>query len=368
MRKIVIFYRDFMYSDFSYSLGGIQSYIQLLIRALCKEYKIIVVQAHDHKFSFESNDFSLISLGYYDIKKAISYIEKSKLKHSEDIFLFASEQYAGKTKWENTMVIQHGIYWDLPVSVYNKKLKNSFLQKIFKIFENYRNYKRMQIFKNIVCVDYNYINWYRTITPATHNINFYPILNCASDAFFNAKNNSDENTITVLFARRFVELRGVSILISVTDKLIKKYSHVRVKIAGDGPYKELLHKKFEASEKVSFFNVTYNGMPDFMSSCDIVIVPSLGSEGTSFSAIEAMALGKAVVATNVGGLTNIIIDGYNGILVDINEDRFYESIAHLVENEDYRKKIGKNARIVAEKAFSFEVWSKSWKKVLTRLS
>jgi len=47
---------------------------------------------------------------------------------------------------------------------------------------------------------------------------------------------------------------------------------------------------------------------------DIAVVPSIASEGTSLSVAEAMGAGCAVVATAVGGVTNMIINGHNGIL------------------------------------------------------
>ena len=48
---------------------------------------------------------------------------------------------------------------------------------------------------------------------------------------------------------------------------------------------------------------------------DIAVVPSLASEGTTFAVAEAMAAGCSVIATHVGGVTNMIVHNYNGLLV-----------------------------------------------------
>lgn len=367
MSKLIIFYRNFMNKDYSFSVGGIQSYIQLLIRATHSKYRITIIQCSDNKFTLEDETFLLVSLGHHDKSKAVKYIEDNLLTEPEDILIFASEQFSVKTKWKNTLAIQHGIYWDLPINIYNKRITNRWLRKSFKLFENYRNFKRISKFKNVVCVDYNYINWYRAISEGQDTINFYPILNCAGDTFFNLMNDTKSDEVKILFARRFVELRGVEILVPVVKTLIEKYNNVHFLIAGEGPKKKLLTQELTNLPRVSFFNITYNQMPKFMSQADIIMVPSLGSEGTSFSALEGMALGKAVIASNVGGLTNIIIDGYNGLLVNASLKSFVKGLSELIENDNYRINLSRNARRTAELSYTFESWEKRWIMILEEI-
>ncbi|MGR4357642.1 glycosyltransferase [Escherichia coli] len=50
---------------------------------------------------------------------------------------------------------------------------------------------------------------------------------------------------------------------------------------------------------------------------DIAIVPSIGSEGTSLSLLEAMSAKCLVIATDIGGMTNIILDGFNGRMIPL---------------------------------------------------
>ncbi|WP_350563863.1 glycosyltransferase family 4 protein, partial [Psychrobacter sp. CAL346-MNA-CIBAN-0220] len=58
----------------------------------------------------------------------------------------------------------------------------------------------------------------------------------------------------------------------------------------------------------------------------IAIIPTLGSEGTSLSMIEAMAAGCMVISSNVGGLSNLIINGFNGRLVMPNTAEFTQAL------------------------------------------
>lgn len=368
MPSVIIFYNQFMNKDHSYSIGGIQTYIQLLIKALEHQYKIVVVQCSTEKFSYENDKFKVISVAHTNKKNAIRFIESELLTQPTDILLFASEQFACNTKWKNTLVIQHGVYWDLPVNIYKPKMKNMFLSKIYKLYDNYRNFKRIKDFKHVVCVDNNYINWFRTLTDKNSDVKFYPILNCAGEDFFRLKEEKKSKEINILFARRFVVLRGVELFAEVAYKLINKYDNVNIVIVGDGPKKEWLVDKLGQSDRIFFKSATYDEMPEIMNESDIVVVPSLGSEGTSLSAIEAMAAGKAVVATNVGGLTNIIIHGFNGLLSNISIENVFENISLLIDDNNYRKKVSANAKLVAEQSLHFDQWSKSWKNVLIKIT
>jgi len=99
----------------------------------------------------------------------------------------------------------------------------------------------------------------------------------------------------------------------------------------------------------------------------LLFVPSLASEGTSLSVAEAMATGCPVVATAVGGITNMIINGYNGILTMPNSSSIQDGIESLIQNSETRQSIGIRAYETAKAAFSIEQWKKSWKEVLLQV-
>jgi glycosyltransferase involved in cell wall biosynthesis len=90
------------------------------------------------------------------------------------------------------------------------------------------------------------------------------------------------------------------------------------------------------------------------SACDIFVLPSL-EEGHGISLTEAMASGKPLIGSNVGGIPMQIRDGWNGFLVEPgNEKQLAEKIRYLIENEKERKRMGANSRRLAEKEFSWE--------------
>ena len=108
------------------------------------------------------------------------------------------------------------------------------------------------------------------------------------------------------------------------------------------------------SEYVEFVGaVPHSLMPAYLAAADIAVLPSL-IEATSLFALEAMAMAKPVVATNVGGLPEIL--GNAALLVEpMNERELGDAIIQLLQDEERRDEMGNNGRRLAEKH--------SWKTV-----
>ena len=88
--------------------------------------------------------------------------------------------------------------------------------------------------------------------------------------------------------------------------------------------------------------------------CDIVVLPSY-REGLPKSLIEACAIGRPVVTTDVPGCRECVIDNYNGFLVPAkNSDSLASALKRLIDDKELRLSFGKNSRIIAEKEFSIE--------------
>jgi len=101
---------------------------------------------------------------------------------------------------------------------------------------------------------------------------------------------------------------------------------------------------------------------------DIAVIPSLGSEGTSLSAAEAMGAGCAVVATPVGGITNMILDGFNGLLIQPKALDFAAAILRLADDKALRREIAGHAYCTASRCFDVRVWNERWKQVFEHVA
>ena len=74
-------------------------------------------------------------------------------------------------------------------------------------------------------------------------------------------------------------------------------------------------------------------------------------EGLPLAVIEAMSLGKCIVASDVFGNKDCVKDGYNGYLLPLQENLFTKKIIELIEHPDLTETFGKNSRLLFEKDF-----------------
>lgn len=74
-------------------------------------------------------------------------------------------------------------------------------------------------------------------------------------------------------------------------------------------------------------------------------------EGLPLAVVEAMALGKCVVVSNVVGNVDCVRDGYNGLVLDLDVDSFVSSLCDLLDNPDKISQFGRNSKVLYEEEF-----------------
>lgn len=177
--------------------------------------------------------------------------------------------------------------------------------------------------------------------------------------------NSDE--IIVLCPRRIVEKNGIIYLARAIPQIKEIYPPVRVVIVGSGDPRvkkeiiEQLSKDGNVEDVIFTGSIPNSQMPAYYSAADLVVLPSL-IEATSIAGLEAMASGKPLVGTRVGGLPAIIDDGKTGILVNPRDPKeLANAIGLLVQNPEMRRSMGRRAAERANTEFT-------WKKIAERVS
>lgn len=155
--------------------------------------------------------------------------------------------------------------------------------------------------------------------------------------------------------------KGLEYLVRAMAVIKGKNKNVKLVIIGDhakGDEPYFLHLMETIKELSLGSDVVFTGLlpdvRDALNSLDLVVLPSL-EERCSRSLLESLACGKAVVATRVGGNAEIVKDGWNGFLVEPeNEKHIAESILRILEDDDLRKQMGKRGRELAEKKFDIQ--------------
>jgi len=164
----------------------------------------------------------------------------------------------------------------------------------------------------------------------------------------------DEKALLVGIVGRLTAVKNHKLFLK-SAQLLKKESpglNLEFLVVGDGELRRDLEKyvtDLGIGSCVHFIGWRKD-MPTVYSDLDIVALTSL-NEGTPLSLIEAMASGKAVVATSVGGVPNLIKDGKTGLLVDSNNTaQLKEAIMALLCDERLRTTLGQEgAKFVCEK-------------------
>ncbi len=133
--------------------------------------------------------------------------------------------------------------------------------------------------------------------------------------------------------------------------------HVKFIILGDGPLLESLHdmaKDLGIAPHVLFPGNKTDVGP-YLSNFDIACLCSKEPEGCSNSILEAMAMGKPVVATDAGGNQELVEDGKNGLIVPVqNPELLARAIVSLLKNPDLAREMGQHAREIIDSRFSLE--------------
>jgi glycosyltransferase involved in cell wall biosynthesis len=183
-----------------------------------------------------------------------------------------------------------------------------------------------------------------------------------------------EGKLTVLFVGRMARIKGVEHLVKSANILANDFGYGNVVFVLVGPFSfDATEKPINREEMLGFIkqhqldrNIVLTGslpleeVRALYAASDIFVLPSL-AEGDPLVTLEAMASGKPVIGTRIGGIPHHIRDGWNGFLIDpANEQQLADKIEYLIDNPEERKSMGANSRKYAEEEFD-------WKKVAERL-
>ena len=152
------------------------------------------------------------------------------------------------------------------------------------------------------------------------------------------------------------ERKGHRYLLEAAAMLKRRGHKIKYLVAGEGPVRRQLEdrvKVLNLEDEVRFCGFVSDA-PGFLSQIDIFILPSL-YEGLGVAVLEAMAAGKPVIASRVGGLPELVADGETGLLVaPKNVEGIVAAIARLADDESLAREMGKKGAALSRASFSLE--------------
>ncbi len=163
--------------------------------------------------------------------------------------------------------------------------------------------------------------------------------------------------------------KGHHILLEAIPDVLKEIPETVFVLAGNGPQEAniiSMLKEFGLGDKVFMLGLR-NDVPDILKSIDVFVLPTLQEAlGTSF--IEAMAMGKPVIGTDVGGVGELIADGENGYLVkpDSPSD-LAKALIKVLQSDDRGRMMGIKGRDIALQKFSADKMCEDMYKIYLSL-
>ena len=181
---------------------------------------------------------------------------------------------------------------------------------------------------------------------------------------------SDNEFAIGMVANMRHEVKGHRFLIKALALIRKEMSNVRLVLVGDGSLERRLERyaaHLGILDQILFLGSRRDITP-LINAMDLVCAPSL-SEGFSNTIVEAMAVGKPVVATNVGGNPEIVLNDETGYLVRPRDGKaIAEKIISLIQDSETRSAMGEAARKRVEMYFTIEKMAKDYEEFYAGLT
>jgi len=182
--------------------------------------------------------------------------------------------------------------------------------------------------------------------------------------------NIGKDEVIVISIARFTKQKQPQALVKAFAKVAALHSNVRLVMVGDGEDKDetvALAQTLGISDRI-IFQPFRQDVADLLAASDIYVLPSLW-EAFSIALLEALYMGKAVVATNVDGTPEAVTDGVNGLLVSPDNliDGTAEAISKLVADPELRKQMQQKAHEMVYGKYNAEDMAKGNERVYETL-
>lgn len=264
--------------------------------------------------------------------------------------------YSGATYWGKKLhpniLISHGVTWDTHAA-------DVCPANIYKVFHDVDKF---------VSVDTNTISWLRTTfskTMKNFDANYVP--NYVDTSVYKPVKRPKDGMVRITFPRRASPERGYWLMSAALPSILEKYKNVEFNFVGfahgDKINNDIKHLCEQFPRRVRHMAVGPDEMPKIYQNTDISLIPTIYAEGTSLSCLEAQSSGNIVIATNIGGLPNLIIDGYNGLLINPDAHSLMIALDRILADTNLQQTLSKNAVAVAI-AFDKSKWINRWGDII----
>ena len=166
-----------------------------------------------------------------------------------------------------------------------------------------------------------------------------------------------DGEIAIAIVARLEEVKGHRYYLEAFSKAASKHPNVSTILVGDGSCRPALEKMAQEAGlngRLRFLGIRHD-ISEILNAVDLLVLPAIAGEGLPNVVLEAMACGKPVIATAVGGTSEAVRHGENGFVVSPKDiAAMQNALNELLSNRAKISQFGKNSRAIAEKEFSLQ--------------
>lgn len=168
------------------------------------------------------------------------------------------------------------------------------------------------------------------------------------------------DSFNILHVGRFAEAKNHETIIDSFAKFHQQHLKSTLTFFGEGVKFEKIKEKVKVDQLTDciFLKGVSGNVTSHFHEYDVFILPSL-FEGMPITIVEAMAAGMPIIASNVGGIPDIITNGKNGILIKPEENDITKALNELANNEELRKQLGE-AALESSKLYTSDQMAKEY--------
>lgn len=175
----------------------------------------------------------------------------------------------------------------------------------------------------------------------------------------------------LLYVGRLKFEKGLQNIINIMPNIIDSYPSCILNVAGDGPDKEKflkMSKELNIENNVKFYGkVNWKKLKSLYQKATVIVVPSIWFEAFGLVVLESMAFGKPVIASKIGGLPELILNGKTGFLVKPNDSvEIKDKIFKILSNKKLALNMGKNAKKICFKKYGPKIHYKKLMEIYAK--
>ena len=360
-------------------LGGVERYTYNLARKLNEMgYNIIIVTSRyskDLKEVEETEYAKIYRLPTYKIF-AERYPINKKNKRFKEIFemleneninsaiiqtrFWTTSYFASKFVSKNKIpacLIEHGST--------HFTVNNKILDKFGEIYEHKLTDSIKKNIKDFYGVSKKCTDWLKHFNIDAKGV-FYNSIDISESEKYKKYIEKSTEKVVITYVGRMIEEKGVLKLIDAFKKLEKKYSNLELNLAGSGPILEKIITENNNEKNINILGkISHEEVLKLLGRTTIFVNPSAFSEGLPTSILEAGMMKCAVIATPMGGTTEIISSDDIGYICGFDTDEILEKLEKLITNRDKIISLSENINKRVISNFSWNVTAKKISETIT---